>query len=296
MARYEIETGLWHTETSSGPSDRNGHTLTAYKEWLIMFGGQKNYKVSNELWKFNTLTREWHQLNPTSAPRKACMGHCSVLINSTIYYMGGIGTDGVTLFDIQEYNIETDTWQVTDHRSMVRTDRVETLHAHQLFHGRYGASCIYNPVTDRILVVGGMNSTSMIKEGLDNAFWRFVLMEYDPFLKHWGTLYNPWQNGVPQIYLAGVALMHDRNLLMFGGKIALPDMGDKCFNSKTYLLNTETSKTMEIRGPSSYLPHVGSVRMGHGVFTYKDAVYFVGGYTGRIRDDIVVYHFGKSWV
>ena len=48
------------------------------------------------------------------------MGHCAVLVNSTIYYIGGIDSKGVAIIDIQTYDVETNVWKVIGHRKMTR--------------------------------------------------------------------------------------------------------------------------------------------------------------------------------
>ena len=48
------------------------------------------------------------------------MGHCAVLVNSTIYYIGGIDSTGVAIIDIQTYDVERNVWNVIGHRQMTR--------------------------------------------------------------------------------------------------------------------------------------------------------------------------------
>ena len=48
------------------------------------------------------------------------MGHCAVLVNSTIYYIGGIDSQGVAILDIQTYDVEKNVWKVIGHREITR--------------------------------------------------------------------------------------------------------------------------------------------------------------------------------
>ena len=34
------------------------------QNYLIMFGGQMNYQITDELWKYDITSSQWHQLNP----------------------------------------------------------------------------------------------------------------------------------------------------------------------------------------------------------------------------------------
>jgi hypothetical protein len=52
--------------------------------------------------------------------RTSSMGHCAVLVNSTIYYIGGIDSRGIAIIDIQTYDVENNVWIVIGHREMTR--------------------------------------------------------------------------------------------------------------------------------------------------------------------------------
>lgn len=63
MAKFNLATETWSTVTDNGPIDRNGHTLTAYQDVLFMFGGQANQVISGDLWKYETTSQSWKQVD-----------------------------------------------------------------------------------------------------------------------------------------------------------------------------------------------------------------------------------------
>ena len=48
------------------------------------------------------------------------MGHCAVLVNSTIYFIGGIDAKGIVNIDVQLYHIDNKEWEIVSHRDMTR--------------------------------------------------------------------------------------------------------------------------------------------------------------------------------
>lgn len=83
------------------------------------------------------------------------MGHCAVLINSTIYFIGGLDREGISIIDVQTYQIELKLWTIIGHRTMTRAFYDKDSHTRgykdsRIYHGRFGATCVYNPLTDRI--------------------------------------------------------------------------------------------------------------------------------------------------
>ncbi|KAL5263140.1 hypothetical protein ACHWQZ_G008527 [Mnemiopsis leidyi] len=301
MAKYDLLTQTWTKETESGPIDRDGHTLTAYKDNLIMFGGQINYQITDELWKYDITSSQWHQLNPQQA-RISSMGHCAVLVNSTIYYIGGIDSKGVVIIDIQTYDVEKNVWNVISHRQITRNFYDDDSWTRRYFedgriyHGRYAPSCVLNPVTDRIAVFGGLNTTRIM--GLSKKYWlqseaetikESTFVEYDMYLQHWGNLYRADVNTVPYVYLAAVGLV-GKSLVILGGT-HLSKGTSQCHNDSPYVLDLETGEGRRLKSFEK-LKHVGPLRMGHDAFTYNNSVYFFGGYNGKLHDDFIVYHFG----
>lgn len=309
MAKYDLLTNTWSKGTDSGPIDRDGHTLTAYKNYLIMFGGQMNYQITDELWKYDITSSQWHQLNPQhplgemypAYARTSSMGHCAVLVNSTIYYIGGIDSKGVAIINIQTYDVETNVWKVIGHRKMTRhfydaDSRFLKFEDGRIYHGRYAPSCVLNPITDKITVFGGLNTTRIMGE--NEQYWiqseletikESTFVEYDFYMKHWSNLYKADTNTIPLVYLAAVGMV-GRNLVVLGGA-HLSKGSTQCYNTAPYILNLETGEGRELKSFRK-LKQVGPFRMGQGSFTYNNSVYFFGGYNGKLHHDFIVYHFG----
>ena len=68
------------------------------------------------------------------------MGHCAVLMNSTIYFIGGLDDKGVIIIDVQTYDIINNVWRVINHRTMTRAF--------------YDAQSRYHRFLDKMLVLG----------------------------------------------------------------------------------------------------------------------------------------------
>ena len=76
---------------------RHSHTLCQYHDALLLFGGEISRGIlTNDLWLFNTTTRNWSLLavNDSSAPPPVA-GHTANVVEDKMFVYGGKGTVGL---------------------------------------------------------------------------------------------------------------------------------------------------------------------------------------------------------
>ena len=92
--------------TSEQPSPRGGHSLDIVGEYLIIFGGcNLDILCYNDLYYFNTRSKEWFKPKTFGDPPSPRNGHTSVLHGSFLYIFGGASMKGL-LNDLYKYDLE----------------------------------------------------------------------------------------------------------------------------------------------------------------------------------------------
>ncbi|XP_032242533.1 uncharacterized protein LOC5516806 isoform X1 [Nematostella vectensis] len=116
--RYDIGDNAWMSVPSSGdnrPPSLQEHTMTAFKEKLIIFGGEFTSSTETPLWMFDTTSLSWSrsfQRGPVN--RKS---HSAVVCGDCLFIFGGyIDIRGATN-ELWKYDIGTDKWSRERSRS-----------------------------------------------------------------------------------------------------------------------------------------------------------------------------------
>ena len=92
----------WQQEvlfTGQTPSARHGHSMVSVQSELYIFGGDTDSGVSNELWRYSTLTRHWDvpHFHADGVQPRASKFHTMDAVGSSLWAFGGqivIGVNG----------------------------------------------------------------------------------------------------------------------------------------------------------------------------------------------------------
>ena len=78
---------------SNGPSPRHSHTSVAVGDSVWIFGGTDGKQMFNELWRFDTKSKEWSQPEATGGVEPRVLTSADVQ-NNVIYFHGGRTASG----------------------------------------------------------------------------------------------------------------------------------------------------------------------------------------------------------
>ena len=74
MWTFDLNTNLWEEidiKEDFTPIARNGHSMIVHNNSFILFGGIRELTHErNDIWKFDTQTNKWSQLEQASSTRK----------------------------------------------------------------------------------------------------------------------------------------------------------------------------------------------------------------------------------
>ena len=83
------------------PDKRQNHTMIAYDNKLILFGGSGPYMPSvkmrasyNDLWSFNTTTEQWSYVDAAGEAPKKRLSHAAARLGCIMMTHGGFSTEG----------------------------------------------------------------------------------------------------------------------------------------------------------------------------------------------------------
>ena len=159
---------------SHGPPPRNGCCMVAdtKRKRLIVHGGdggphpEYGFKPLDDLWEFNLVAREWHQLNPTGDVPKPRWNHVAAIDqhNDVLFVFGGAGyVEHGPVLDREVFALDLKTLRWT--RLPARGTPPPPVEGTTLTHDLH---------CNLLLVVGGMSVTPWGKAG-SHSVWLFDL-------------------------------------------------------------------------------------------------------------------------
>eukprot|EP00243_Klebsormidium_subtile_P008595 TRINITY_DN410_c0_g2_i1.p1 TRINITY_DN410_c0_g2~~TRINITY_DN410_c0_g2_i1.p1 ORF type:complete len:334 (+),score=28.34 TRINITY_DN410_c0_g2_i1:187-1188(+) len=112
---FDLETRMWSTEVARGdaPPPRVGMTMVAVDETLYIFGGRNGEaKELADLYAFDTITREWRNLNHIQGGPAGRSYHAAVTDErrSSFFVFGGCAHDG-RRNDLFEFDTKAEHWK-----------------------------------------------------------------------------------------------------------------------------------------------------------------------------------------
>ena len=150
--RFDTLRAMWLLVNSTGPSARE-HATMVYDDGsraLLLFGGTNGTSALDDLWSFDVSTGLWARPVVEGASPIGRFMHAADFnpVLGQMIVSGGLRQDGILLPDIWWYSSGSRSW-----------GRVNASHSP---HARYGHAMRYNPKTEELFLVGGLDGDSSI--------------------------------------------------------------------------------------------------------------------------------------
>jgi hypothetical protein len=124
LRQFNRKSNLWTLLSpdpkATKPSPRTGHTLTSYRDQVVLFGGAGEFVSSismrigfNDLWTFGTESKEkgWNLSNEKGFVPKKRMYHASATLGCVMLVMGGVNPEAkVVLDDFNLFDFRLNAW------------------------------------------------------------------------------------------------------------------------------------------------------------------------------------------
>ncbi|XP_060806928.1 attractin-like protein 1 [Amyelois transitella] len=318
LYRYKVLERSWQTIVTEGvaPSPRFAHSAVLYGDELLVYGGVvasddperggglaglegRGGEVTNELWRIRLDVNppQWVNATPTEcsphrpAPLKHCgglhvSGHTAVLayIDATkkpvmLAFFGHSPHYGY-LHTVQEYYIEEGVWASAPTTGWPA-------------RAGFGHSALYDPLSRRVYVHGGLVSESEAAQAPSSA-----LFEYNVDTRVW----KPLPSAPTPRYLHTAVLVSPGIMLIFGGNahndsaaaaLSAPAAAHaKCYSAQPllYIIRCGIWRTLS--------PPPGSSRAALSAASLplqkRHTAIILGGFDGRLRSDALLFETGEK--
>jgi hypothetical protein len=199
----------------------------------------------------------------------AIEGHTAVLYEDTMVVMFGFSPKYGYVSAVQEYNFINKTW------TFARTTGASV-------RGTYGHSSALDSARNIVYIHGGFVPTTGQSDLMDHLY------QYDLAKKKWRVLPSSSQ---PR-FLHSAVIFNDI-MFVYGGNThtdSVQFLGAKCFSNDflAYHIGCESWNVL----PSNISDSPDIARYGHTSFVYDDKIFIYSGFTGVMKDDIIVYNPG----
>ncbi|XP_067858251.1 attractin-like protein 1 isoform X2 [Heptranchias perlo] len=280
VLNYDLESSGWTGVPITSvvrPLSRYGHSLALYQDDIYMYGGKidiDNGNITNELWIFNIPTLSWTRKTPTvlaHGQQYDVEGHSAHIIEMDsgdvimIIIFGYSALYGY-INSVQEYNIKTNTWLVTETKGAI-------------VQGGYGHSSVHNAMTKSIYVHGGYKAFTSNKYGLVDDLYKYTVNS-----RTWTILK---ESGFAR-YLHSAVIISGA-MLVFGGNThndTSLSNGAKCFSADFLAYDIACDDWKVLPKPNL---HRDLNRFGHSAVVSNGSVYVFGGFSSMLLNDVLVY-------
>ncbi|XP_022110454.1 attractin-like protein 1 isoform X2 [Acanthaster planci] len=259
------------TQQGNIPETRYGHTAVLYEDAIYMYGGSLHgRKVVDEFHIFDVTTSTWMPNVTYDGEPLAVEGHTAVLYEDTMVVMFGYSPKYGYISAVQEYNFINKTWTIA------KTTGARVL-------GTYGHSSAVDPIRNIVYVHAGFVPTSAPSDLTDDLY------QYDLSKKEWRVLPSSSQ---PR-FLHSAVILSDI-MFVYGGNTHTDSVqftGAKCLSSDFLAYHISCQTWSRLPSDVSYSPDIA--RYGHASFVYDEKIFIYSGFTGVMKDDILVYNPGN---
>ncbi|OMJ68984.1 hypothetical protein SteCoe_33412 [Stentor coeruleus] len=310
-------------KTNNTPKGREGHSMTAYKNLLVIYGGCESGGDENDpfedIWIVDIETKTWKKPNTTGKKPEAREGHAAGVIRNFMVIYGGSGIKAL-LSNMYSFNLTTFEWKELEQHGaqMGVRESMSSVVVNDymyIFGGNISDHSSENDeYTDDFFIVTFKNYTAMCKKiltnspsppkrlshSLSNLKNRYlILFGGESFGKALNDIWvytiekNIWHEIKPQNQIPGrmahVCFCYKDSLIVYGGMTKDQSGFGKALND-IWVYTIEKNIWHEIK-PQNQIPG----RMAHVCFCYKDSLIVYGGMTKdqSVRSDLAILKFGK---
>jgi N-acetylneuraminic acid mutarotase len=255
--------------TTNTPKGREGHSMSAYKNLLIIYGGCESGGNENDpfedIWVVDIETRTWSKPNTTGRRPEAREGHAAGVIRNFMLIYGGSGTKSL-LANMFSFNLTTFEWKELEqqgHSMGPRESMGATVVGDNMFlfggnvNDKQDESDEY---TDDLFMISLKNNTAHVKK----------LIPASPI--------------PPKRLSHSLSNLNNKYLILFGGESFGQALND------IWVFDIDKNIWHEIKPQNSI-----SARMAHVCYCYKDSVFVFGGMAQDqvVKSDLAILKFGK---
>ncbi|OMJ77713.1 hypothetical protein SteCoe_22616 [Stentor coeruleus] len=256
-------------KTINTPKGREGHSMSAYKNLLIIYGGCEGGGNENEpfedIWIVDIENKTWKKPNTIGKKPEAREGHAAGVIKNFMIIYGGSGVKSL-LSNIHAFNLTNFEWKELDQVGVSMGAR-ESM-----------SSAIVN---DIMYIFGGnISDHSSENDEYTDDFFSISLKNYTAYCKKITT-----DGPIPPKRLShSLSNLNNKYLVLFGGESCGKALND------IWVYSIEKNIWQEIK-PQNQI----SARMAHVCYCYKDNVLVYGGMTKdqTVKNDLAVLKFGR---
>nr|XP_002121132.4 attractin-like protein 1 [Ciona intestinalis] len=295
---YNVSSQVWSTVVTSNqtyPQSRYGHTMVAWENSLIVFGGKltKTEKAVDHIWQFDKINSTWMKIDYDVTFNKQLNNETSVLelsghtadivtLNNNVTIMLVMfGYHPVMSYSqfVYEYDIINKTW----HRP--QTGRV----GKNKIPGLFGHTTVYDPTTNLIYIHGGAISV------LSSIALVSTTYAYNPNSKCFTILKSSDQ---PR-YLHSASLINGV-MYVYGGNThndTNESKGALCYSPSFMAYNIQCNSWHTLKEQSNSL---NPSRFGHDSVvvtsqspTMTNSLFIFSGYDGMMVHDVLTYQPGS---
>ncbi|OMJ65648.1 hypothetical protein SteCoe_37847 [Stentor coeruleus] len=256
-------------KTNNTPKGREGHSMSAYKNLLVIYGGCEGGEDENEpfedIWIVDVENKTWKKPSTTGKKPEAREGHAAGVIRNFMVIYGGSGIKGL-LSNMFAFNLTTFEWKELEQQGAQMGVR-ESM-----------SSAVVN---DCMYIFGGnISDHSSENDEYNDDFFSVTLKNYTALCKKI-HIDGP---SPPKRLSHSLSNLQNRYLILFGGESFGNALND------IWVYSIEKNIWHEIKPQNQIL-----ARMAHVCFCYKDSVIVYGGMTKdqSVRSDLAVLKFGK---
>lgn len=255
--------------TNNTPKGREGHSMSAYRNLLIIYGGCECGGDENDpfedVWVVDIETRTWKKPNTTGRKPEAREGHAAGVIRNYMLIYGGSGPNTL-LGNIYSFNLTTFEWRELEQQGATMGPR-ESMGATVVGDNMYifggntnGANCENDEYTDDLFVITLKSNTAQVK--------KIIPCGPIPAKRLSHSLNN----------------LNNKYLILFGGESYGTALND------IWVFDIDKNIWHEIKPQNSI-----TARIAHVCYCYKDSVFVFGGMSldQTVKSDLAILKFGK---
>ncbi|XP_055341909.1 attractin-like [Paramacrobiotus metropolitanus] len=298
-----MEWQLLSSTSGANPQKRYAHTTVAYNDSIYMYGGFVNSTiVSNELWQWEPKHEVWVLRQFNKECRVGCLpiptaGHTAhVVDHKMLIFFGYGGPEYGFLNIVQEINLRSPPHN--KRWSIVPTSGTYV-------YGTYGHSSVYDAKSNMVYIYGGflpnqgrdpLNADSPKRLFLDNLWVR--LLAYDPQKAYFKRMRD---SPMPRFLHTGVlfsadAGMDDGILWFFGGNPrneTFVSRSAPCYTGDMVAYDIRCDQWHVMKTPKMNFDSIRLARYGHAAFMFKDQMYVLGGFQGKLLNEVLRFSPGQ---